>query len=195
MADIIESSETARVGLAQDNSRDNSHSREGDLTSDALGVPLLSDDAAPLSNALHIPTLIRERPDAEAAANDGRERWSQETAKKPSAFELLFGVSSRPVVRASGSAFSSRATSETSEFDQFGRIRSSDSLTPQNFNRETVPAGQPREDAGSFVWAPSHRQRTAISGRLEKLDKVALALGALIVIGPLFAAMVGRSMS
>jgi hypothetical protein len=147
-----------------DSANDDSRSREGDLASDAVGLPLLIDEPAPLSDALHIPTLINEKPES-----------------KPSAAPTNVPQPINAPTRGDG------------EFDKFGRNRAPrQNAEPQNSNRATTPAGPPRHDAGTLIGVPSNHPQTEASDKLAKLDKVALALGAVIVIGPLAAAMLGR---
>lgn len=179
-------------GDARNDARDNAHSRDGALTSDALGVPLLSDDPAPLSGALNIPTLLRDTPETQKA-DEERSRSRQSAMDSYTKSRQQEHVVQIP--DASQRPPASNGTGASSNFDQFGRSRSAgEHDAPQNANRATTLAGAPREDAGSLIGVPSNHPQTEVSGRLAKLDKIALTLGAIITIGPLFAAMVSRSM-
>ena len=185
MQDITEAARNVRVlARGRDSSRDNMRSGAGDPASDALGVPLLSDNPAPLSEALHIPTLIGATTNP--ATGDAHERRNREMGSTAAERGRGNGVVAKDEPPSSNG--------KIVEFDQFGRRRSSDTAALSS-SRATTPAGPPREDAGSFFGLPTNHQQTAISDRLMKLDKVAMALGALMTIGPLFAAMVSRSMS
>ena len=175
MQDYPEAVETARP--------DKAHSREGDLASDKLGVPLLSDEPAPLSDALHIPTLIGEAPKAQ---NDDNKTPADTRGKLIGMLDDYTQAQLRepnPAQRRSG------------EFDTFGRRRPAAGgpvAGDVETNRATTPAAGPREDAATFVGVPSNHPQTRHSEKLVKLDRVALAVGGIMVIGPLFAAMLGR---
>lgn len=186
MQDYPNTTDNARIrASANDDGRDNSHSREGDLASDKLGVPLLSDDPAPLSGALNIPTLLTDSP---VKDKPGVRSQSDRLA--------LLDDYTKAQLRGPEPV---RPNGEPSEFDTFGRRRNAAERTgtapvegQMEGNRATTPAAPPRGDSATFVGVPSNHPQTIHSEKLAKLDKVALVVGAIIVIGPLFAAMVGR---
>ena len=146
--------------------------------SEALHIPTLiggkmssaKDEPAPLSDALHIPTLINEKTDdrTKPKADVPQPRPTQFSEPRP-ANVTDFHPSS---VKRSNYLGGVSGVVET--------------------NRATTPAAPPREDTASLIGVPSNHQQTHLSGRLAKLDKVAIGVAAFMTISPLFAAMVGR---
>jgi hypothetical protein len=197
MQDYPDTIEKARIRpVGNDDVIDKSRSREGDLASDKLGLPLLSDDPAPLSDALHIPTLISDTPETEKPGEKAAPS-APRAAPRPVVAGIDDGTdrSPHPGVETSWLRPLAMVHDDNANFDRFGRSRSSRlDAAPHhtNSNRATTPAGEPRADAATWIGVPSNHPQTAHSGQLAKLDKVAIVLGAVITIGPLFAAMIGR---
>ena len=164
-------------------------SQEGNLLSDKLGLPLLTPEPAPLSQALHAPTLLNE--DQHPAVKTSPTAPKAQDYRVP---EPANDLSPAPeAVEKPASMFAPMASiPDTGEFDRFGRARSGRREAPANTNRATTPADAPREDSATWVGVPSNHPKTEHSGKIASLDKIAIAVGGVMVIGPLFAAMIGR---
>jgi len=128
----------------------------------------LRDDPAPLSQALHIPTLV------------GDYSGQSKSARGDDAAPLSDALHIPTLIDESSVAEAPISTVTT--------LRTGDARV----NRAPTPAGSPRADAASLIGAPSQHPQTPLSDRLTTLDKAAVIVGALMTIGPLFAAMVGR---
>ena len=153
-----------------------------------------SDDPAPLSEALHIPTLVGEGAEKDRTApRDDDPAPLSEALHIPTLVSESSQQGKATLDRNDPAPFSKALHIPTLIGETSREPETKDANTgAQDRARATTPAGSPRADSASPIGVPSNHPQTEMSSRLAKLDRAAFFAACVMTLGPLFAAMVGR---